>query len=262
VNYSDSKARLQLLKNEVHFKSRFKHLQAHNGFRPGELHTFIAEKGGGKSTLVRAWVIDMLLQDKRVYIRLSEERSQPYFDAIVEYLGPDYAHKSSTLIVDSEIEIGQDELGDNYIDSLQARTIASNAQILIIDNFTTSALARVAPNTQERFAVNLRQMAMDSDIPVIVVAHTEKGYSNKKGIATGDNIRGNMTLSNTAAYIYTLTVFHQLAGRPAILFIDKARFHPSANKKLFMLSYEQETYVSDRPMTFDDVKVVLRDAQK
>jgi hypothetical protein len=262
LDYSESKERLDKLKNETHFKSRFKHLQAHNGFRPGELHTFIAEKGGGKSTLVRAWVIDMLLQDKRVYIRLSEERSESYFDAIVEYLGPDYAHKASTLIVDSEVEIPQDELGDNYIDALQARTIASDAQILIIDNFTTSALARVAPTMQERFSVNLRQMAMDSEIPVIVVAHTEKGFTNKRGIATGDNIRGNMTLSNTAAYIYTLTVFHQLTGRPAVLYIDKARFHTQANKKLFLLQFEQDTYVSDRSMTYDDVRVILKDAQK
>lgn len=245
-----------------HFRSRFKHLQAHNGFRRGELHTFIAEKGGGKSTLVRAWIVDCLLDGKKVFLRLSEDKAQTYRDSIVVYLKENGAKYVDNLIIDSEIELSSKDLGQNYIESLNQKFIKTKCDIFILDNFTTSELSRTSPNVQEGYAVKLRQMAMDSNIPVVVVAHTEKGFNRKRGMATGDNIRGNMTLSNTAAYIYTLTIFHDLANKPTILFIDKARHHSAANKKLFSLNFENDTYVDDKPVTFDYLKLVLKDSQR
>lgn len=251
-------------RHKVYFNSKFAHLNIHNGFRPCELHTFIAEKGGGKSTLVRAWVVEMLAQNKKVYIRLSEEYTQSYRDEILGFFTKEFEHLVENLIIDSELELTKQELGRNYVAALNARLIRSGAQILIIDNFTTSDLSRNTPRDQEQFAVDLRRLAYDSDIPVIIVAHTEKGFNKNRGVATGDNIRGNMTLSNTAAYIYTLTVFHNLPGKPSVLFIDKARHHPAANKKYFLLTYEIQmaTYVKDHMATYEDLREIYKAAQK
>ena len=247
-----------------HFRSKFAHLMIHNGFRPCELHTFIAEKGGGKSTLVRAWVVELLAQGKKVYIRLSEEYAQSYRDDIVTFFSEATGEMTKNLFIDSELELPPKELGPGYMAALKARIIRSGAQILILDNFTTSDLSRTTPAAQERLAVELRRLAHDSDIPVIVVAHTEKGFDKNRGIATGDNIRGNMTLSNTAGYIYTLTVYHSLPGKPTVLFIDKARHHPEANKRIFFLTYDQQlsTYTRDCMATREDLKEIMKEAKK
>lgn len=260
--YSDA---LQRAKDNVeikHFRSRFKHLQAHNGFRLGELHTFIAEKGGGKSTLMRAWITDCLLDGKKVFLRLSEEKSQTYRDSIVIGMGPEADKYINNLVIDSENELSKSQMGSNYMEHLTAKIIKTGAELFVLDNFTTSVLSRANPAKQEEYAADLRQIAMDSNIAVLVAAHTEKGFNKKRGIATGDNIRGNMTLSNTAAYIYGLTIFHDLPERPSVLLIDKARYHSQANKKLFLLEYSQDTYLRDKPMTHELVKLILKDSQK
>jgi hypothetical protein len=59
-------------------------------------------------------------------------------------------------------------------------------------------------------------------------------------------------------------VFHALPGKPSILFIDKARHHTAANKRLFLLTYDPQlsSYVKDVPATFDDLKKILKDAAK
>jgi hypothetical protein len=260
--YEKAKARNADTVDKKFFTSRFTHLQSHNGFRPGELHTFIAEKGGGKSTLVRAWIVDCLLQGKKVLLRLSEDRTQTYRDSLILYLREGGVKYLDNLIIDSEIELPTNQLGGNYINALRAKIIKTSADIFILDNFTTSVLSRSRPAEQEQYAVTLRQIAMDSEIPVIVVAHTEKGFNKKRGIATGDNIRGNMTLSNTAAYVYTLTIFHELSDKPTFLFIDKARHHSNANKKLFKLNFKDNTYEDDKPATFDLLKLTLKDVQR
>ena len=261
---SEAKERQADRKHVAYFNSRFAHLNIHNGFRPCELHTFIAEKGGGKSTLVRAWVVEMLAQQKKVYIRLSEEYTQSYRDDILSFFTDQHEQLTENLFIDSELELTQKELGANYVTALRARIVRSGAQILILDNFTTSDLSRNSPTTQERLAVDLRRLAYDADIPVIVVAHTEKGFNKSRGIATGDNIRGNMTLSNTAGYIYTLTVFHNVTGKPSVLFIDKARHHSEANKRVFLLTYDPQlsTYTKDVPAMFEDIKAIMKEAQK
>lgn len=251
--------RVRLRKDEVYFRSRFKHISSHNGFRPEELHTFIAEKGGGKSTLMRAWVVDCLIQKKRVFIRLSEESSEAYRDDIQMFFDQDSYHFLDNLVVDSELDLRPEDLGSDYVEALDQKIKEFGADILVLDNFTTSVLSRAAIHKQEDFAIQLRKLASRNAIPVIVAAHTEKGFKRTQ-VATGDNIRGNMILSNTAAYIYTLTIFHDQPGRPAVLLIDKARHHSAANKKLFLLEYDQKlsAYTTDKPMEFSDLKKVLQ----
>jgi hypothetical protein len=235
---------------------------SHNGFRCGELHTFIAEKGGGKSTLIRTWIVECLKQGKKVFLRLSEDKSQTYRDSIAVYLGPENYDCLKNLYVDSEREISRTLKGPHYMEQLKNKIISKASDIFILDNFTTSELSRGKPENEAKNSVEFADIAADLNIPVIVVAHTEKGFNKKRGIASGDNIRGNMTLSNTAAYIYTLTIFHELPEKPSLFFIDKARHHSNANKKLFLLDFENGFYKSDRPATYEYLKVLLKDASK
>lgn len=257
-NIQDAIERSKTKKESLFFKSRFKHLMIHNGHRRGELITFVGEKGGGKSSLIRAWILELILQHKKVYLRLSEEYSRDYRDEILRFFNEETAFFQKYLIIDSELELQQSELGSEYIEMLDLRIKASEADVFIFDNFTTSVLSSRSPAQQQLSAVALRNIAGINNIPVIVAAHTEKSFK-KHTIATGDNIRGNATLVNTAAYIYTLTIWHDKPNRPAVLYIDKARHHAKANKKCFLLCYdlEAETYKNDKELTFELLKEIL-----
>src|SRR5688500_17169047 len=87
INLEESKKRNIERKKIIHFPSTLNHLRDHNGFRPGELHSLVGVKGGGKSTVFRSWICECLHNEKRVFVRLSEEKSQDYLDEIVENLG-------------------------------------------------------------------------------------------------------------------------------------------------------------------------------
>jgi archaellum biogenesis ATPase FlaH len=254
----EAKKRTIERRDTVHFRSRFKHLNCHNGFRPGELHTLIGEKGGGKSSFIRAWVLELLVQHKHVYIRLSEEYSQDYRDHILSFLNEETAFFAKYLTVDSELELPQREMQSDYVGLLDMKIKAAKADVFIFDNFTTSVLSSRSPTEQQLSAVALRNMAGKNNIPVIVAAHTEKKF--KKGeMTTGDNIRGNATLVNTASYIYTLTIWHDKPGKPTVVYIDKARHHPMANKARFLLEFDIAVgaYKADKPCTRELLEEIL-----
>jgi hypothetical protein len=242
------------------YQSKFKHLSLINGWRKGELHTFIAGKGEGKSTLIRAWILEMLANKKKVYVRLSEEPAQDFRDSLLMFMGRESAYLADNLLIDSEmdfhdesqIDIDYKNIRKGYLEDLDYKIKEFGADYFIYDNFTTGIMSR-KKFLEERLAIELRTLAHINQIPVIVAAHTSKGFK-KLSFATGDDIRGNMMLSNTAAYIITLTTFWDLSEPIAVLFWDKARHHSAANKKLFQLHFckNLKTYISDTTLPMDE----------
>lgn len=244
--------------HKQYFNSRFKHLIYSNGFRPGEVHLLIAEKGSGKSTLVRAWLTEILAQGKNCFLRLSEESVQPYTDELASFFSREHVGLLSNLTVDSELALPERETTYYYKESLITKIKASGAHIVLFDNFTTSLLGSKSPREQEQWARDFKQIAIALNIPIVIVAHTRKGYKNTQ-IATGDDIRGNSTLSNMASYIYTLTNRPDLPGHPSILFCDKGRHHTLVNKKKFLMNFDPElrTYRDDREVDSEALKEIL-----
>jgi hypothetical protein len=258
LEYQQIKERNDERIHSVFFTSRFNHLNYHNSFRPGEVHLLIAEKGSGKSTLVRAWITEILAQGKKCYLRLSEESDTPYRDELASFFGSKTLGLLSNLAVDSELSLTPKETQYYYQESLIAKIRAFDANIFILDNFTTSLLGSKSPKEQEQWARNFKQMAIALNIPVVIVAHTRKGYKNLQ-LATGDDIRGNSTLSNMASYIYTLTVRPDLPEHPSILFCDKSRHHTLANKKKFLMQFDPElrTFKGDKLLDKETLKQIL-----
>lgn len=263
INLEESKRRNMERKEFIFFPSTLNHLRDHNGFRPGELHMLIGVKGGGKSTLLRSWICEALFNEKRVYIRLSEEKSQDYLDEIIENLGRTLdVNGMSSIKVDSELELDHDQHGAQYFDDLILQLRNFKADILFFDNFTTSELSDSSVLVQGQNAKKLRNIAQKLMIPVIVASHTSKGFKTNT-IATGDDSRGNMTLANTAAYIYSVNVFFGHADKPTVLFVDKARHHSSSNKSLYLLTYSDQVglFIKDKKATRTEVAQILKEAK-
>lgn len=260
INVEESTLRNAQRKNFIHFPSALNHLRDHNGFRPEELHVLIGPKGGGKSSLFRTWIAECLFNEKRVYTRLSEERAQAYQDEIVVNLakGMPNVDGLESLKIDSEMDMTEGK-GAEYFDDLTLRIRNFAADILFFDNFTTSELSEGNIGLQGKNARALRMMALKLKIPVIVACHTEKGFKSGS-IATGDNARGNMTLSNMAAYIYSINVVQK--NKPAVLFVDKARHHTESNKSLYLVDFEPKVglYIGDKKSSYAEVAQLLKGA--
>lgn len=261
LDLEQSKQRNDERKKFIHFPTNLVHLRDHNGFRPGELHTLIGVKGGGKSTIFRTWISECLFHGKRVFIRLSEEKSRDYQDDIVENLGRVIdVNGLDSLKIDSELELTYDQHGSQYFDDLRITLLNFKADILFFDNFTTSELSDGNVSLQGKNAKALRNIAQKLNIPVIVASHTSKGFKGNT-IATGDDARGNMTLVNTAAYVYTINVLFNHPQKPTVLYIDKARHHSESNKNFYGLDYKKEfgLFVADRKLSRLEMGKLLKE---
>jgi replicative DNA helicase len=262
INLKESIERNARLKNDIHFPTNLNHLRDHNGFRPGELHALVGVKGGGKTTELRTWILECLLAGKKVYVRLSEESSQSYIDEIVVQLGKIMPVDGMELLkIDSEMELSYDQLGAQYFDDLRLQLRNFNADILFFDNFTTSELSESNVGQQSKSARELRKLAEKLKIPVIVAAHTVKGFKSNS-LASGDDVRGSMTLVNTAAYVYTINVLFGHIDKPTILFVDKARYHSQSNKSLYRLYHHEShgLFVKDEKTSKNMVLKLLKEA--
>lgn len=265
INLEESLQRNLERKNNIFFPSTLNHLRDHNGFRPGELHMLVGVKGGGKSSLFRSWIAEALFNFKRVYLRLSEEKAQDYQDEIIENLARASfkVDGMDNLKTDSELDLRYDEHGNQYFDDLRINLRNFAADILFFDNFTTSELTDCNIQIQGKNAKALRNLAQKLRIPVIVATHTSKGFKGTS-IASGDDSRGNMTLANTAAYIYSINVIFDHPKKPTILYVDKARHHSNSNKALYELNFNAKTglFVGDEKTSRSQVTNYLKDAKK
>lgn len=261
INLKEASERNIERKNFIHFPTNMNHLRDHNGFRPGELHMLVGVKGGGKTTLFRSWICECLFNKKRVFIRLSEEKSLDYQDEIVENLGRVMeVDGMENLRIDSELELRADQDGSEYFTDLKMLLGNFRADILFFDNFTTSELSDVNVMLQGKNAKALRNIAQRLDIPVVVATHTAKGFKGSS-IATGDDARGNMMLANTSAYIYSINVFFSHPKKPSVLFVDKARHHSASNKQLYNLTFNSKVglYIEDKKLLRSEVAQILKE---
>jgi len=260
INLKESKERNIQRKEMIYFPSTMNHLRDHNGFRPGELHVLVGLRGGGKSTLFRSWIAECLANAKRVFVRLSEEKSRDYQDEIIESIGRVIdVDGMENLKTDSELELNFDQHGAQYFDDLRMIVQNFRADILFFDNFTTSELSDGNVMLQGKNAKSLRNIAQKLNIPVVVASHTVKGFKSNV-IATGDDARGNMMLVNTAAYVYSVNVFFAHPEKPTIVFVDKARHHSESNKSVYRVKFEPKVslYVEDSKMFRTEVAQILK----
>lgn len=263
IDLESARRRNKERKDFIHFPSTMSHLRDHNGFRPGELHTLVGVKGGGKSTMFKTWINECIFNAKRVYVRLSEEKAQDYQDDIVECLGRVMdVNGLDSIKVDSELELSHDQHGNQYFDDLRIQLRNFRADILFFDNFTTSELSDCPVMLQGKNAKALRNLAQKLRIPVIVATHTVKGFKSNT-IATGDDSRGSMTLVNTAAYVYSVNVIFGHSKKPTVLFVDKARHHADSNKSFYQLEYNKKVgiFVEDKKLFKSELAQILKESK-
>lgn len=239
--------------NETHFSSKFGFLNSHNGLRRGCLHLMLGTTGGGKSTVVRSILRDFIFnkdnETRSASIWLSEEtvnnfktemsKSVPSHDALYR------------VTVSSELE--KHEKGFSF-SGLQ-RTLVPD--LIIFDNITTSKFyASKKPSEQITFATKLKELAIELNCAVILIAHTGAMVSdNMNRLIDPNDIRGTKDVVNLAEVLYILQRFHIGDIYFPTIRIEKARGQEVVSK-FYRLNYEKTlfSYISDEPISFEKFK--------
>jgi len=244
---------------EIEFRSNFKFLQAHNGWRKGNIHVLMGTPGGGKSTVVRSLVFDLVnLNPKtRIGYWLSEES---IIETKVEMF-KNVSDVSKFNNIEFETEMGSKEDVVKKFRNLLEKEI----DFLIIDNITTSRMYEGRmPAEQFDFAHSLKNYSYQKDIPVVVVAHTSSEISNNFGrqIRSTD-IRGVKSLTNISQFFYILQSISLGESIFQFLVIDKHRGqHPKDKIFAMMYSLESKHYYQDKVVGFDDFKGIFKQRNK
>jgi len=261
------------------YRSKLNFLNDHNGLRPGEIHTILGPKGGGKSTLVRTIIIEILQNMKKAYCFLSEEETHIYkapiykvFKKIIESKISNQAlveEKTNSFMTNLLIESQFNLRPENrrlygFIARLEFIIKEKDIQVFIMDNTTTSFINRLKIDQQAEAIELLKEIAVKYSIVIILVLHTAKGTDINKIILDGDHVRGNATSINMGSYNYLIQTYFRCEPPRVFLTTDKARYHQKANKKVYELHYDRdlEMFTHDIKSDYNQIKKVMKDLRK
>jgi len=259
-----------LKKQEFH--SNFNFLNDHKGLRTEELSLIIGPRGNGKSTLVRTIVCELLSDERRIYIFLSEEScsryKMPIFNAFkiqtrCKDIDPNFYMEN--LFLESQINLDSESLEyNNFLRGLELKITELNLEVIIFDNFTTSFICSLQFKYQALAVAAFKRMAIEYGVVFLLVIHTGKGTNIYEKMIDGENVRGDATSVNIGSYNYMLTTFFRLQPPRAFLSVDKARYHTKSNKKVYELKFHEEVglYVGDRQSSQDQVEAIINEIKK
>jgi hypothetical protein len=266
----EERKEIEVAKTEVRFHSNFNFLKATNGLRPREFIALVGSTGGGKSGICKNLSIDCVVSGHKCYTLLSEEKTSVYKDSVHKALTEAGAGKNvdkflDKLFYESILDWDKKKMTPEYfLSNLEKKINEIQPELVIFDNFTTSFLEGLSIQKQGDLILDLRRLATDYDIAFFCVFHTAKGTDIYKKLITGEDVRGNAGSTNGGSYVYILTTYFSDEEVRAILTIEKARYHPLAQKTVWELNYNKELqlYVGDRKASRKTILEIMQNCNK
>lgn len=241
--------------SELFFDSPYGFLRSHGGFRPGKLHTILGTSGGGKSTLVRSILLSTInaYKNKNFLLWLSEETENDFLTEMHRAKFSENLYKPLHLF--SEID-NMDYRG-KLLFYVREYIIKNKIELVIFDNITTSSMyADVTIKQQTEFAKALKQLALQTNAALVIIAHTGAGITeNSSRLIDMNDIRGAKTIVNLSEFFYVLQSFQIENHIFPTITIRKHRGQ-EAKSKMFRLKYDPvyRLYTSDAELSFKDFK--------
>ena len=128
------------LKEKTYFETNMPFLLVHNGYRPKNIHMIMGTAGGGKSTLVRTCMIDILAKNKnaKIGVVLSEETRDELIGEFLDAIGkiPDSFKR---LFILEEL-FSDSETTEDLLKEISLFVEQEGIDILFYDNITTSEI--------------------------------------------------------------------------------------------------------------------------
>lgn len=238
---------------QIHFHSAFGFLNSHNGFRRGAIHLVIGNTSGGKSTLIRSLVRDLILHPKNkihLGIWLSEESINEYKAMLSKGM------PSTEELLRSEAFSEMDEMGATS-ETLFKWLEMIRPDVLIYDNITTSRFyLDKKPEVQASFVLRLKEATKRLGMATILVAHTDSSVNQShKGFIELNMVRGSKQISNMAEFAYILQRFQIKQEFFATIRTVKHRSQDLVHD-LYSLIYDKRwaSYIGDKDIDHDKFK--------
>ena len=240
---------------EVHFHSLFGFLNAHNGFRRGCLHLILGTTGGGKSTLTRAILRDLIFNKEnnaQIGVWLSEETVDDYKIQLAQGV-PSHERLLKTEAI-SELETAHlsEMVLFEWLEMVRP-------DVVLFDNITTSKFYMdKRPHEQAAFATKIKNITKKLNIAMVLVAHTDASVSDsQRGLININQIRGAKTICNLVEFAYVLQRFAVGDGFYPTIRVVKSRGQNLIHS-LYMLKYDERlrSYTSDVAINFEKFKEV------
>ena len=250
----DELFRAQQLEKLTIVDSSFGFLDEHNGLRPGRLHLLLGAYGSGKSTLID----DLMLQtccNGNVLNYKSEEFCKDFIMNIDrKKKGTDFVEN---IHVESELEHGDGDCVETFKLWFTAKIEALMPSVVFWDNLTTSKwYAEKRSGEQLSFVMWLKGLAVKCNIPIFLVAHTNKNIAEyTQRIIDGNDIRGTASVINLVDYLYILQRIPVGNEYYTTIRIQKHRHH-RINNNYWCLRYSKDlnSFTSDAAISFEDFK--------
>lgn len=240
---------------EKHFASKLGFVNSTNGFRRGNMHLFIAGTGGGKSTLVRTLIRDLLFNPENnpaISIWLSEESIEEY-KALFAAGVPSHDRLLNTNAFSEQDNQQISEM--MFFEWIDMHT----PDVLIFDNITTSKFYEgKRPDDQARFSAKLKNAIKKANCAGIVIAHADSQQTNQRGgMLDLNNIRGAKTIVNLTEFAYLVQTFRTENALYSTLRIAKSRSQEIIHD-CYLLNYDKSTrsYITDAAVPFKKLKEV------
>lgn len=251
----DEAKHLQDEDRKIHISTKMNFLLAHNGLRPGCIHTILGTTGGGKSTLTRSIIRDFAFnkensERKRTMLVLLSEETVDTFRTQLSYGVAEHERMFDIKVI-SEFEVA---MSQQYLEEILAQ---HQPDVFLYDNLTTSKMYEgKRPHDQTEFCWWLKNLASNMKMATILVSHTtaEINDSINRLITTSD-VRGSKTLGNISEFFYILQTFQSGSTRFPCLNIAKARGQ-EVHDRFYYLVYEKmfRQFTRDYVIQFDKVK--------
>lgn len=241
------------------------------GYAPvGEFTTLIGPKGNGKSAFIKTFLNEAAFQNVKTLIILSEEKVLKYKQPICEMF---YKSKMSDKADDLLNNLFFTTMLDwnekfhnvkSFLSFIENEIHKNKIQLVIFDNFTTSFLGRLSINEQGYAVEKIRELTNYYEISFLGVFHTAKGVNIYSKLIDGEDVRGNATSTNLAAYNYTITTFFRCNPPRSFLHIDKARYHSEMNKTYWELKFDPKIgiFTKDRKSSAAQIEAIMAEIKK
>lgn len=238
----------------------------------GEFTTLIGPKGNGKSTFIKTVLSEASFQNVKTLVILSEEKIIKYKQPICEFFQKrnkqdevetnrcldnilfttmmDWDHKDFTV--------------ESFLSLIENQIHERGVNFVIFDNFTTSFFGRLGIDKQGEAIEKIRTLVNYYEISFMGVFHTSKGVNVYNKLLDGEDVRGNATSTNLAAYNYVVTTFFRCDPPRTFLHIDKARYHPKMNKTYWELRYKENLgiFTQDRKSSAAQMEAIMAQIKK
>jgi hypothetical protein len=238
---------------EVHFHSKFGFANSTRGFRKGNLHLFIAGTGGGKSTIVRSLVRDILFHPENnpiIGFWFSEESVKEYIMLLSQGL------PSSERLLRTEAFSEQDNPQVKEKDFFEWLNVVK-PHVLIFDNITTSKFYEgKGYEAQAAFAAKLKTAIKAINCACLVVAHSDSQQTSQKGgMLDINNIRGAKTICNLCEFAYLVQGIATEKDKYTVIRVAKSRSQNIVHDT-YLLQYNPHTfsYMTDTAIPFKRFK--------